>query len=243
MNLYKGTTVGLVVGMIVACGAAGSDPSPVAHAAEAGASNDGACSCTVQPGPPGQVGPQGPQGPAGKDSVCAPGMGQCPAGVAGPAGPAGIAGPKGNDGSSCSASGGGDAVHVSCSDGSSATLNAPAALKGDKGEPGAKGDVGVQGPAGGQGAPGKDGKDGTAITKQNVYARAGAASSGTSYAYCDDNNDVLLTGGCNGSAPMAFSGPLATSEAATKSAWQCTRWGLANPGESVVATVVCLEVP
>lgn len=243
MNLYKGTTIGLIVGMVVACGAAGSDPAPLAYAAEAGASNGAACTCTGQPGPPGAVGPQGPAGPAGKDAVCVTGMSQCPASVPGPAG---VAGPKGADGSSCSASGNGDSIHLTCTDGTAATFTAPAGVKGDKGDKGdtgMKGDTGSQGVRGEQGVPGKDGKDGTAVTKQSVYSRTGTASSGTSYAYCDDNNDVLLSGGCNGSVPMAFSGPLYVSEAAAKSAWQCSRWGLASAGETVAATVVCLEVP
>lgn len=243
MNLYKISTIGLLTGIVVACGAAGTDATPVARADDgtAGAAPD--CMCVGQAGPQGIPGPPGPTGPAGKDAVCGAGMNQCPAGVPGPAG---VAGPKGSDGSSCSASGNGDSVHVTCTDGTTATLTAPAGVKGDKGDkgdPGAKGDTGSQGLPGDQGVPGKDGKEGTVITKQSVYTRTGAASSGTSYAYCDDNNDVVLTGGCSGSVPMAFNGPLFVSDTSTKTAWQCSRWGLASAGEVAVATIVCLEVP
>lgn len=243
MNYYRITCLALVTAIVVACGAAGTDATPVARADDGAAGNSGECACVGQTGPQGIPGPPGPTGPAGKDAVCGTGMSLCPAGVPGPAG---VAGPNGSDGSSCSASAEGDSVHVTCTNGTAATLTAPAGVKGDKGDtgdPGAKGDTGSQGIPGAQGAPGKDGKDGTVVTKQSVYSRTGTASSGTSYAYCDDNNDVLLSGGCNGSVPMAFSGPLYVSEAAAKSAWQCSRWGLASAGETVAATVVCLEVP
>ncbi len=238
MNLYKISTIGLLTGIAVACGAAGTDATPVARADDGIAGSPGECDCVGQTGPQGVAGPPGPMGPAGKDAVCGTGTSQCPAGVPGPAGPAG---PQGGDGSSCSASGNGDSVRVTCTDGTSATLTGPIGAKGDKGEPGAKGDKGNQGEQGLPGEQGIPGKDGTAVTKKSLYTRSTGLEA-VAIAYCDDNNDIALTGSCVGQG--IFWGVIGahqpTSED-TKSGWECRPSN--SGGFPVGATVVCLEVP
>lgn len=239
MNLYKVTTIGLITGLVIACGAAGSDPTSVARADDAGAGSAGDCVCTGQPGQqgePGAQGPAGPAGPAGKDAVCAAGMGQCPPGVVGPAGADGA---KGTDGSSCSATGGGNTVQVACTNGTMATLTAPAGVKGDKGDKGDPGSQGIQGVPGDKGAPGADG---FAITKGSLYTRSSALSAGTAIAYCDDNNDIALSGSCVGQGIFWGSiGVYQPTSEDTKSGWECKSSNVG--GNPVGATVVCLGVP
>lgn len=239
MNLYKVTTIGLITGLVIACGAAGSDPTSVARADDAGAGSAGDCVCTGQPGLQGEPGAQGPAGPAGKDAVCAAGMGQCPPGVAGPAGPDGA---KGTDGSSCSATGGGDTVQVACTNGTMATLTALPGPKGDKGPQGDKGDSGSQGIQGVPGDKGAPGAEGFAITKSSLYTRSSALSAGTAIAYCDDANDIALNGYCVGQATFwAGIGAYQPTGEDTKSGWECKSGNVG--GNPVGAAVVCLGVP
>lgn len=243
MNLYKISTIGLLTGIVVACGAAGTDATPVARADDgtAGAAPD--CMCTGQPGPQGVPGPSGPpglQGPAGKDAVCANDMNSCPPGVPGPQGPTGAVGPAGPQGPK------GD-PGLNGSDG----MTGPAGASGPAGAKGEKGDTGTPGPAGSQGPAGKDGKDGTVITKENIYVRSAMdASNGIATAYCDDADDVIISGGCftNGTLHVVgATGPSGLTSAASvdgKSGWICGTATSPTPGApSVTATATCLAVP
>jgi len=234
MNLYKITTIGLIVGAFVACGAAGSDPTPIAHADDGVAGASGDCTCAGQAGPQGAPGPQGPAGPAGKDAVCAGGMSQCPAGVQGPAGTDGA---KGADGSACSVTGGGETVQIACTNGTMATLTAPSGPKGDKGEPGAKGDAGGQGLQGSPGEPGPPGKDGASLTKANLYYRAHGANA------ADDDNDIALSGYCQTPTGILRNAGVIISDdpKVLVSGWYCDT-GVGSTS-AVWAYVVCLVVP
>ena len=62
MNLYKISTIGLLTGIVVACGAAGTDATPVARADDGTAGSPGECACVGQAGPQGIPGPPGPRG-------------------------------------------------------------------------------------------------------------------------------------------------------------------------------------
>ena len=54
-----------------------------------------------------------------------------------------------------------------------------------------------------------------------IYQRT-ATSSGTPFAQCDDNDDVLLHGGCNSSAVEIWgSYPESTTDSTTRSGWKC----------------------
>ena len=178
------------------------------------------CPATCPAGPPGEAGPAGPEGPEGmpgpSGAIGAPGEPGVQ-GLQGIQGEPGVAGPPGPPGS-------------------------PGA-KGDKGDPGVPGQQGPQGVQGEAGPAGENGQDGFAITKGNLYTRTSQPTSGVAYAYCDDNNDVLITGGCNGSRPTTFAGPLWTTATDAEAAWQCSPWGIPGPGEIMGATVVCLDVP
>lgn len=205
-TFYKYTCFLFIITCFVACGSPGTTFTPDADAAQAGgagldgsagattagATNVGAggstaCGCDAGPkgdpgleGPAGPAGPQGIQGPAGTNAVCAPELGQCPAGVQGPQGLQGPAGPQGVQGP----------MGLPGTNGTS----------GVNGSPGTTGTTGPQGPAGAQGAPGKDGKDGSnfTLTKANLYTVTGQPGATT---YCNDNNDILLTYSCSGQSP------------------------------------------
>ena len=57
MNLYKLSTIGLLTGIVVACGAAGSDGTSVARADDGGTETPSDCTCIGQAGPRGEPGP------------------------------------------------------------------------------------------------------------------------------------------------------------------------------------------
>ncbi len=79
----------------------------------------------------------------------------------------------------------------------------PAGADGAQGPQGIQGPVGPQGPQGLQGIQGPPGPAGSGITQSDVYVRysdlidvPGAGNPGTQiFAFCDDTNDVALTGG------------------------------------------------
>ncbi len=229
-----------VLGMVMltiafaACGGAELSWAPDARADEpAGVAGQGELpgSCTCEPGAKGEKGDQGPVGPQGtpgKDgaaAVCVNDLNSCPPGVpgaAGPAGPVGPQGPKGEPG-------------LNGIDGKPGAAGAQGAV-------GPKGDVGPQGPAGPAGAPGKDGKDGLSITKNSLYTVSTGLIAGSAIAYCEDENDIVLSGSCVGQGVLwGVIGPHQPTNPEMKSGWECKPSNVG--GNPVSATAVCLEVP
>ncbi len=97
------------------------------------------------------------------------------------------------------------------------------------------------GPAGTAGKNGKDGKDGTVITKGSIYVNNSELASGDAIAYCNDENDVVLTGSCTGQGVFwGFIGPYLPTNTTFKSGWECKTSNVG--GNPVSATVVCLGV-
>lgn len=87
----------------------------------------------------------------------------------------------------------------------------PAGPQGPQGEQGPQGDAGPQGeqgPMGPQGPQGETGPSGSSIDKDRVYVAASAwmnvAPGPTTFAraFCDDSNDVLLSGGFHVTEPQ-----------------------------------------
>jgi hypothetical protein len=226
VNLYKISTIGLLTGIVIACGAAGSDHTSVAHANDAGAGPTAACECVGDPGPQGLQGPPGPVGPAGKDAVCVNDMNNCPPGVPGAQGPAGPQGAKGEPG--LSGARGADGL---------------TGAVGPKGEPGASGAAGPQGAPGPAGPAGKNGKDGFSISKSSLYLRSSSATgAGAAIAYCDDENDIVLNGSCTGQAVFwGYIGPYLPTNPELKSGWECKISNISNG--PISALVTCLDVP
>jgi hypothetical protein len=96
-----------------------------------------------------------------------------------------------------------------------------------------------------QGMPGKDGKDGLSVTKGSLYYRAhGAnASVGSARAYCDDENDVAISGYCQTpTGILRYAGIFISDDPKVfASGWECNT-GVGS-SSAVWAYVVCLEVP
>lgn len=231
MKSYKVLFVLALTVLFVACGEAEVSFAPVAWADEpgtAGQATGGADSCTCQPGAKGDQGvqgPAGPQGAPGRDGtsvVCVNDTSSCPPGVPGAQGPAGPAGPQGPKGEA-----GLDGL-----DGKMGPQG-PVGPVGPKGEGGAQGPMGLQGPAG---------KDGLSITKSSIYTTSATIVGGDIVAYCNDENDVVLTGMCVGQGVLwGVIGPYAPTNPQMKSGWECKVSNVG--GNSIAATAVCLEVP
>lgn len=233
-NYIKVLGVTALTLLFVACGGAEVSFAPSAKADEptgaAGQANSGAdCMCSPGlPGAKGDQGPAGPQGAPGKDgvsAVCVNDLNSCPPGVQGQkgdAGPPGPQGPKGQPG-----------------------------LDGADGKQGIAGVAGPQGPAGPAGQPGQpgvqgpkgaDGKDGVSLTKAKLYTRSTNLTAGVAIAYCDDENDIALTGSCVGQATFWGSiGVYQPTNEDAKSGWECRSSNVG--GNPVGATVVCVGVP
>jgi hypothetical protein len=65
---------------------------------------------------------------------------------------------------------------------------------------------------------------------------ATAASSGTPFAQCNDNDDILISGGCNSAQTQIWgSYPVGAADSTTQSGWKCYAGNV-----SVTATAVCL---
>jgi len=197
------------------------------------------CPALCPAGPQGEAGPAGPQGPAG------------PAGPQGPAGPAGTSGALGPTGEPGALGQQGEQGEQG-QQGVPGEIG-PTGLPGSPGVKGDKGDPGATGQPGAQGAVGPAGKDGISITKDQVYRRDVTGGPGTSYinlvtALCDDENDVLLTGGCAASPTVAIRAfaPITQSVPDTfkfKVGYGCGPYNTLGPNEQLVATVICLDVP
>ena len=173
-----------------------------------------ASTCTAQDNSPGATDVQGAVGPAGPQG---PKGEKGDRGELGPPGAAGAAGPQG-----------------------------------EQGPPGTVGAAGPAGSAGSMGPPGPKGdrgESGTGLSRANIYVRkqvgqiAAFAANGTSTAYCDGVNDVLLHGGCGTMRPMV-SYPLNVDEPNSRMGWSCE--GTNSGGGvaiAITAWATCLAVP
>lgn len=136
----------------------------------------------------------------------------------------------------------------------------PQGEKGDTGATGAQGPAGAQGPVGPQGPAGMTGATGGGlyVSRQSAYCKDGPAVGNTyeASAACDDQNDLLITGGCyDTSAPAgvypqrSHPGIGSVEQGGAPSFWSCT-WGFA-PGVTPTfpsawggkARVCCIAVP
>jgi len=237
-----------IIGAFVACGSPSVSFTDVAYAEPNAAGAAGllaasggaattttgggstACGCIGEIGQQGDVGPQGPQGapgpqgPAGTNAVCAPELGQCPAGVPGRDGVQGVPGATGPQGPTGSVG--------------------PTGATGAQGLTGPQGPMGLQGAQGPAGKDGKDGKDGTSLslTKANLYVV------GTQYntsATCNDNNDVMLTYTCTCSGGANCLGATFTGgvvSPASPAGVTCNQ-GPGSGSPAATAMVVCINVP
>lgn len=180
-----------------------------------------------EPGAVGPAGPQGAKGDPGEPGAVGPQGLQGSQGPAGPVGPAGPAGPQG-----------------------------PTGAKGDPGEDGKDGAQGSQGPKGDTGAVGPQGSPGPMLTKDKIYqngrdwlvSRIVTGPSGIEPVqsftwFCDDEEDIILTGGCvveNDDIKLLGSRPSFAVVPGSKQGWTCTV--LANSlalNVRLYATTVC----
>lgn len=128
----------------------------------------------------------------------------------------------------------------------------PVGPQGPQGPQGPAGATGPQGPAGAQGPQGIPGTTG-GIDKASVYINTATtmlpAQSAwvNTTAYCDDINDVLLTGWCTGpgSTALKFGGEWAVSivNLALPSGWGCQHQNPINNTYPVSSQVICVSVP
>lgn len=231
-NYIKILGVAVLTALFVACGGAEVSFAPSAQADEpagaAGQASGAGDSCDCQPGPKGDQGiqgPAGPQGPAGKDgvsAVCVNDLNSCPPGVPGATGPQGPVGPQGPKGE----------AGLDGADGA----QGPA---GPMGPAGPQGPTGQPGPKGETGAPGKDG---LSITKSSIYTTSSGLAAADAIAYCNDENDIVLTGTCVGQGVFwGTIGAYQPTNTELKSGWECKASNVG--GNPVSATAVCLEVP
>jgi len=138
----------------------------------------------------------------------------------------------------------------------------PQGEKGDTGATGAQGPAGPQGVAGAQGPAGMNGATGGGlyVSRQSAYCHdvLAPANSYEASAACDDQNDLLITGGCYDAAPFAPAGTIlqrnhpglgSVEQGGAPSFWSCT-WGF-TPGVTPTfprtwggtARVCCITVP
>jgi len=135
--------------------------------------------------------------------------------------------------------------------------------KGDTGPQGPKGDTGAPGPAGMPGAMGLPGPTGPAggglfVDRASAYCKETIGLSTAPYgeATCDDQNDLIVTGGCNsGTAPQgtilraSYPNPSSLGVGSTPGTWVC-KWDF-SPGVTPVpaatfggtAIICCVRVP
>jgi hypothetical protein len=74
------------------------------------------------------------------------------------------------------------------------------------------------------------------------YTRSSELTAGTAIAWCDDVNDVVLTGMCGGQGIFwGIIGAYQPTNPTVKSGWECRASNVG--GNPVVSTVVCLGVP
>ena len=74
--------------------------------------------------------------------------------------------------------------------------------------------------------------------KADLYTVTNQSSS-PSIAYCSDNDDVLITGGCDFISPIGqYFGPVNADDPTQPAGYQC----FASGGPTAIATAVCLTV-
>jgi Collagen triple helix repeat (20 copies) len=182
----------------------------------------------------GVAGAEGRDGQPGSPGAPGPQGPKGESGAQGPVGPQGAQGPQGTPGT--------------------------AAAQGDPGPAGPQGPQGIQGPAGPVGPQGPAGTSGISMTKTSIYqvdAPGGdfpGASTGSSIAYCNDNNDVAISGIClvrdaagnqiQGRPRLIYTGPVNATNANAKAGWQCIAEGndVTQRTGHVAASVICLTV-
>ena len=134
-------------------------------------------------------------------------------------------------------------------------LEGPAGKQGPAGEPGpqgAEGPAGAAGPQGDAGVAGADGLDGIPQSKAdlyevvNVFPTNPGEADAFRQAFCNDNNDILLLGGCvftcDGCVTTAAFPQSATNPTGTAS-WVCIVTNNSAAAEDVDVTAVCIDVP
>lgn len=160
-----------------------------------------------------------------KDAPTTPSQGAAgPQGPPGPLGPQGPAGPAGLPGA-----------------------------EGPKGDPGAMGPAGPEGATGPQGPMGNAGVDGVPQSKADIYERTatthvGPGASVELRAYCDDNNDVLLSGSCEATNTLEVvlfrSRAENFTNTSAKSAWLCHSQNVSAGSISPLTVhAYCVSVP
>jgi len=119
---------------------------------------------------------------------------------------------------------------------------------GNEGPPGPRGDLGPRGDKGERGDPGLAG---VPRSKADVYMVAGAAvtfeagGGDVARAYCADENDVLLSGGCEVGDPYAFVTSTrggALDDDSQPAYWECTGGTTTGASHELVATAICVSV-
>lgn len=123
---------------------------------------------------------------------------------------------------------------------------------GPQGEPGEDGLPGQMGPPGPPGAPGRTGE----LHKLNIYVRDQAVwappmTEATAVITCDDEEDILLHGGCDAPVAVISSGGLWWTKMKSyhvdtviqASEWHCRAENLSGIPREIIATAVCLELP
>ncbi len=220
---------------LAACGESATTAPPVGGTTMPAADPPaGACSCSVGAAGPagakGEPGAQGPQGPTGQ-GVGIPG----PQGEAGPAGLTGATGSPGVAG----------AAGPAGAQGATGAAGSPGA----QGSPGAAGAVG---PAGAVGAKGDKGDPGAITSKASLYVKNGTATvaafdTSDVSQFCNDVNDVAISGGCAFSDAanlrLRRSIPVNTTSAVLLAGWTCTAQNYSSGAIALEAWVVCVAVP
>jgi hypothetical protein len=72
-----------------------------------------------------------------------------------------------------------------------------------------------------------------------LYQRTATQVGAVAKAYCDDVNDIVISGSCSGSALWAYVGAVGATDSAAKAAWECDA---SNSGATFSAMVICLGV-
>jgi Collagen triple helix repeat (20 copies) len=166
------------------------------------------------------AGPEGPQGPAGLDGQDGAMGPQGPAGPAGPQGPTGFQGATGSQGP-----------------------------VGPQGQIGMQGMPGIQGPAGPTGPAG-----GALNSKADLYFASATTQLPpqstwvSTVAYCDDANDILLHGWCQGpgATNLKFGGEdgINIDNPSAVSGWACIHQNPDTTNPKFVSTkIICIDVP